>query len=319
VNYLHSDHLGSVGVTTNQAGTVVSRQYFGPWGKLRAGGIGQTSLNYTGQRLDITGLLYYHARMYDPALGRFISADSVVPGNASGGMEGIALKPLTVDFHEPGFVGGLNQENRQPFWFQMTDEQRQEAPVPWGPQNPQALNRYSYVQNNALRYTDPTGHFGVSSGYGTVTYHLTHDEARFLWDIISSSASTIAGVVDAVLTGALSMAANSLPLFLMEKFGLDLGGALLLGAQISSLAAAGATVGTIMLAVSVLGIGLAAIDGWYGNQGVDITVYNGSFNTMTFSAPTVARQQGVWIDDKQVCKVVDAWCYGDILLGVPPH
>jgi len=31
-----------------------------------------------------------------------------------------------------------------------------------GPANPQSLNRYSYVLNNPLRYTDPTGHVGVA-------------------------------------------------------------------------------------------------------------------------------------------------------------
>ena len=63
-----------------------------------------------------------------------------------------------MDFHETGFVNGLNAENRQGFWFQLTQAQRQEANAPWGPQNPQALNRYAYVQNNPLRYTDPSGH-----------------------------------------------------------------------------------------------------------------------------------------------------------------
>jgi pyocin large subunit-like protein len=29
------------------------------------------------------------------------------------------------------------------------------------PVNPQSLNRYSYVNNNPLRYTDPTGHYCV--------------------------------------------------------------------------------------------------------------------------------------------------------------
>jgi hypothetical protein len=105
--------------------------------------------------------MFYNARYYDPALGRFISADSVVPGSASGSMDGVALKALTVDFHEPGFVSTLNDENQLPFWFQMSNEQKQKAGSPWGPQNPQALNRYSYVQNNPLKYTDPTGHTSV--------------------------------------------------------------------------------------------------------------------------------------------------------------
>ncbi len=51
--------------------------------------------------------MYYGARHYDGALGRFIQPDTIVP--------------------EPG--------------------------------NPQSLNRYSYVLNNPLRYTDPTGMF----------------------------------------------------------------------------------------------------------------------------------------------------------------
>jgi RHS repeat-associated protein len=157
VTYLHNDHLGSAGVATDAA-QVKTQQEFDPWGKLRSGAITQTNINYTGQRLDGTGLLYYHARMYDPNLGRFVSADSVVPGSASGSMDGVALKPLTVDFHEPGFVSSLNGENQQGFWFQMSEEDRKNAGNPWGPQNPQALNRYTYVQNKPLKYTDPSGH-----------------------------------------------------------------------------------------------------------------------------------------------------------------
>jgi RHS repeat-associated protein len=80
VTYLHGDHLGSVSLATTSSGALDSQQEFDPWGQVRTGGVGATSLNYTGQRLDGTGLLYYHARYYDPALGRFLSADSVVPG-----------------------------------------------------------------------------------------------------------------------------------------------------------------------------------------------------------------------------------------------
>jgi hypothetical protein len=76
-----------------------------------------------------------------------------VPGAADGSMDGVPVKPLTVDFHEPGFVAGVNAENRHAFWFQHTAQA-----APWGPANPQALNRYSYVLNNPVRWTDPTGH-----------------------------------------------------------------------------------------------------------------------------------------------------------------
>jgi YD repeat-containing protein len=82
----------------------------------------------------------------------------VVPGNASGGMDGIALKPLTVSFVEPGFNAKLNGENQFRPWFMLSDKERQQLGNPMGPSNPQALNRYSYVQNNPVRYTDPSGH-----------------------------------------------------------------------------------------------------------------------------------------------------------------
>jgi len=80
LTYLHSDHLGSVSLATTSNGNIASQQYFDAWGKVKSGGIGQTSLNYTGQRLDGTGLLYYNARYYDPALGKFLSPDNVDDG-----------------------------------------------------------------------------------------------------------------------------------------------------------------------------------------------------------------------------------------------
>jgi len=60
---------------------------------------------------DTIGLLYYHARYYSPTLAQFVSADSVVPGSASGSMDGVALKGPTVDFHEPGFGAQIAGEN----------------------------------------------------------------------------------------------------------------------------------------------------------------------------------------------------------------
>jgi hypothetical protein len=37
-------------------------------------------------------------------------------------------------------------------------EEQQQAGSPWGPQNPQALNRYAYGLNNPVRWADPAGH-----------------------------------------------------------------------------------------------------------------------------------------------------------------
>jgi RHS repeat-associated protein len=197
VTYLHSDHLGSVNVATNGSGVVVSQQSFDSWGRVRFGSVVQTELNYTGQRLDMTGLLYYHARMYDPVLARFASADSVVPGSASGSIEDIALKPLTVDFHEAGFVSSLNGENGQPFWFQMSDKQRQKAGSPWGLANAQALNRYSYVQNNPVRYVDSTGH---QTDVGTRTWLIT--DSRQATDLAHKILATLRHYGDDVQVGA---------------------------------------------------------------------------------------------------------------------
>ena len=81
-------------------------------------------------------------------------------------MEGVAVKPLTVGFHETQFLGKLNGENQLGFWFQLSSKERQQVGSPWGPSNPQALNRYSYVQNNPLKYTDPSGHNPAAGAIG---------------------------------------------------------------------------------------------------------------------------------------------------------
>ena len=65
------------------------------------------AVGQAGQRHEAgLGLYDYHARYYDPLIGRFISADTLVPS----------------------------------------------------PGDPQSLNRYAYVQNNPLKYTDPSGY-----------------------------------------------------------------------------------------------------------------------------------------------------------------
>jgi hypothetical protein len=131
-------------------------------------------MNYTGQKLDGTGLLFYNARYYDPNIAKFVSADTIVPGTAKGKGGSVAtldydekveLRPLTVGFHETQFTTALNEENRftqeKGFYFQLGNKDKEKAKYQWGALNPQALNRYSYVLNNPVRYTDPTGHSAI--------------------------------------------------------------------------------------------------------------------------------------------------------------
>ena len=107
--FYNDDHLGSSSVITDQNGNDVEDIHYYPLGQvLSKTGSVDVKHKYTGQEEDLeTGLDYFNARYYDPALGRFISADIYV---------------------------------QSPF-------------------DPQALNRYSYVENNPIIYIDPTGHF----------------------------------------------------------------------------------------------------------------------------------------------------------------
>jgi RHS repeat-associated protein len=79
VTWLSGDHLGSASLATNSAGAKVSDERYLPYGATRSGPV-PTDYQFTGQKLDTgTGLYYYGARYYDPVVGRFISADTIVP------------------------------------------------------------------------------------------------------------------------------------------------------------------------------------------------------------------------------------------------
>jgi RHS repeat-associated protein len=114
LNWTLGDHLGSASVTTTANGTWYSELRYSAFGEMRySSGITPTDYRYTGQleQADVN-LYYYNARWYDPALGRFIQADTIIPG----------------------------------------------------PGDSKSYDRYSYVNNNPVRYTDPSGHgvpFGV--------------------------------------------------------------------------------------------------------------------------------------------------------------
>ncbi|MFN0116998.1 MAG: FG-GAP-like repeat-containing protein [Elusimicrobiota bacterium] len=81
IQYFQTDHLGSISSVTNENGTVIHELAYAPFGE-KIKNIGTSSLKhtYTSQEEDPEiDLQYYNARYYDPALGRFISPDAIVP------------------------------------------------------------------------------------------------------------------------------------------------------------------------------------------------------------------------------------------------
>ena len=108
LHWVGSDHLGGTIRVMDSSFAAVDGMRYEPYGEDRDSGASlNTDRKFTGQTEDQTvGLYWYASRAYDPAIGRFVSPDSIVPA--------------------PGY--------------------------------PPALNRYSYVYNNPLKYTDPSGH-----------------------------------------------------------------------------------------------------------------------------------------------------------------
>jgi RHS repeat-associated protein len=83
-----TDTLGSILASfTNTANTATLKgnQVYGPYGNARySKGTINTLKGFTGQYNDsLTGLDYYNARYYDPAVGVFLSADTA-QGNGQG-------------------------------------------------------------------------------------------------------------------------------------------------------------------------------------------------------------------------------------------
>ena len=84
VRYIHADHLGGANVVTDDQGAAREIFEYAPFGEstvsqnLWPSGTEETSHKFTGKEEDETGLYYYGARYYNPELGRFLTADSMV-------------------------------------------------------------------------------------------------------------------------------------------------------------------------------------------------------------------------------------------------
>jgi RHS repeat-associated protein len=151
--YFHADQLGSISAITDENGNVAERLSYDPWGKRRfANGAddptdsitSETTRGFTAQEeLSIGGLVHLNGRVYDPLIGRMMSADPTVPD----------------------------------------------------PLNPQSYNRYSYVGNDPLTFTDPSG-FSWLSGF-------FHDIATFFRSIFANP--IVRAVAQIAITAILSV------------------------------------------------------------------------------------------------------------------
>jgi len=159
LNWLLGEHLGSTTITANSSGTRTGEIRYKAYGASRyTYGTTPTTYHFTGQREESTiGLYHYGARWYDPALGRFVQADPIVPGTGAnsapqttGYVPGAECLSLAVGFHETALLERLNDYQRS--------RDRGSKRLQASPANPLALNRYAYTFNNPVRYTDPTGH-----------------------------------------------------------------------------------------------------------------------------------------------------------------
>ncbi len=159
MEYLHRDHLGSVEAITDVNGQVIERMSFDVWGKQRSVDwsdiplgnyiVNTTNLGFTGhETIPEVGYIHMNGRVYDPVIGRFLSAD-------------------------PNIQTKIDT---------------------------QSYNRYSYVSNNPLRYTDPTGYFlqGLFDAIGKF--------ATEVWRAVSDFAIPIAAIYLSTYTGGLAQA-----------------------------------------------------------------------------------------------------------------
>lgn len=114
VYYFHRDHQGSLDAITDASGQVLARMSFDAFGQRRNASTWTgsptslelltiqaiTSRGYTGhEMLDASGTIHMNGRVYDPALGRMLSADPTVPqlwnGQAHNRYAYVLNNPLT--------------------------------------------------------------------------------------------------------------------------------------------------------------------------------------------------------------------------------
>ncbi|MEO7977987.1 RHS repeat-associated core domain-containing protein [Flavobacterium sp.] len=212
--YLHRDYLGSIIAISDNTGTAVERRQFDAWGnlgKLQKNGVAVT-----------------------------------LPANGTG----VALMMLDRGYtsHEHLAEVGLIHMNGRLYdpvlrSFLMPDNFIQQ------PENTQNYNRYAYVLNNPLMYSDPSGEayellaaIGIGAAIALASYTITALLADVPFSIGGLAKATFIGAATAAVTFGIGTAASSM--FSTPAMGFWQGA--YQGAVIGSLSGAGGAVSNAM-------------------------------------------------------------------------
>lgn len=149
--YFHKDHLGSIVALTDETGAVVERDSFDAWGQRRTPA-GQDDPIYPGQSItsQITRGYTGHEQL-----------------------DSVGLVHMNGRIYEP-VIGKMMSPD----------------PTVPNPIDGQAYNRYSYVSNNPLSLTDPTGFAPTGLGYGSAFGY--NESAAFDYELSVSDALSMA-------------------------------------------------------------------------------------------------------------------------------
>jgi RHS repeat-associated protein len=108
VQYLHDDHLGSTSVVIDADGDSIDTRSFGPFGQTEAFDEDNVINGFTGHEHDREqGLINMRGRLYDPAIGRFLTADPYVtnPLNSQGWNRYAYVENNPLNFVDPSGFG----------------------------------------------------------------------------------------------------------------------------------------------------------------------------------------------------------------------